>query len=484
MPDSRVLPAQADAPPAPRSDAAHAAGASAAITAVPNREAAALLARIESVPFSRWHTRARVVIGSSTFFDAFDALSIAFVLPVLIGLWHIKPLQIGILIGASYIGQFIGALVFGWFAERTGRIRSASVSIAIMSVMSLGCALSGNFPMLLACRFIQGIGVGGQMPVAATYISELSNAHGRGKYFLLYEMIFPVGLMGAGQLGAWLVPVVGWKVMFWVGAVPGLLIAYLVSRLPESPRWLIGKGRYAEAEAIVRSMEASTPNRIPASSVAKASAARAAAAGKKAGWLELLGPFYRGRTLIVWVLWATAFGIANSLNNWLPTLYRTFYHLPLQLALRAASLTNVAQVLLLLVCAYAIDRVGRRNWTVAAFCAGGALLGALGLFAAHSVWSVVVIATASYGLIGSINAVLYLYTPEVYPTRMRATSTGLATSWLRLASAVGPSLVGLLVHSKGTGSVFLMFAAVSVVGAIAGTRMIETRERSLEEIAP
>jgi putative MFS transporter len=95
-----------------------------------------------------------------------------------------------------------------------------------------------------------------------------------------------------------------------------------------------------------------------------------------------------------------------------------------------------------------------------------------------------VIATVSYGLIGSINAVLYLYTPEVYPTRMRATSTGLATSWLRLASAVGPSLVGLLVHSKGTGSVFLMFAAVSVVGAIAGTQMIETRERSLEEIAP
>jgi len=481
MQDSRALPANAGAAPAPRGDAD--AAAAAAATA-PDSEAAALLARIESVPFSRWHTKARVVIGSSTFFDAFDALSLAFVLPVLIGLWHIRPLQIGVLIGASYIGQFIGALVFGWFAERTGRIRSATVSIAIMSVMSLGCALSGNFPMLLACRFIQGIGVGGQMPVAATYISELSNAHGRGKYFLLYEMIFPVGLMGAGQLGAWLVPAVGWKVMFWIGAGPGLVVAYLVSRLPESPRWLIGKHRYAEAEAVVRSMEASTPRRIPAAGVAKPAAATRAGAGRKAGWLELLAPFYRGRTLIVWVLWASAFFIANSLNNWLPTLYRTFYHLPLQLALRAASLTNVAQVLLLLVCAYVIDRVGRRNWTLAAFCAGGALLAALGLFAAHSVWGVVVMSTLAYGLIGSIAAVLYLYTPEVYPTRMRATSTGLATSWLRLASAVGPSLVGLLVHRQGIDSVFLMFAAVSVVGAIAATRMIETRERSLEEIAP
>jgi MFS transporter, putative metabolite:H+ symporter len=450
---------------------------------------AALVRRIESVPFSRWHRRARIIVGSATFFDAFDALSIAFVMPVLIGLWHIEPLQIGILIGASYVGQFIGALIFGWFAERRGRIRSATISIAIMSVMSLGCALSGSFPMLLACRFIQGIGVGGEMPVAATYISELSNAHGRGKYFLLYELIFPLGLMGAGQIGAWLVPLVGWKIMFWIGAVPGLLIAVLVSRLPESPRWLIAKGRFAEAEAIVKEMEASTDKRIvsaaPKQSVSAASDLRASVSkNARAGWRELLSPFYRGRTLIVWVLWASAFFIANSLNNWLPTLYRSVYHLPLQTALRAASMTNVAQVALLLVCAYVIDRVGRRNWTVAAFCVAAVLFACLRLFGAHDVWSVMVLATLSYGIVGSIAAVLYLYTPEVYPTRMRATSTGLATSWLRLASAVGPSLAGLLLHKQGIGSVFSMFALVAVVGAICALKMTETRERSLEEIAP
>lgn len=479
MQDSNALKAPADhkAAASPEQAAVH----------VADTAAAALIRRIESVPFSRWHTKARVIVGSATFFDAFDALSLAFVLPVLIGLWHIEPVQIGLLIGASYIGQFIGALFFGWLAERTGRIRSATISIGIMSVMSFGCALSGNFTMLLACRFVQGVGVGGEMPVAATYISELSNAHGRGKYFLLYELIFPLGLMATGQLGAWLVPVVGWKIMFWIGAVPGLLIAVLVSRLPESPRWLIGKGRLAEAEAVVREMEASTDKRIPPSVRAndrKVGAAATAGTPGRAGWRELLSPFYRSRTLIVWVLWATAFFVANSLNNWLPTLYRTVYHLPLQSALRAASLTNVAQVALLLICAYSIDRVGRRNWTVAAFCVGGFLLASLGFFGAHSVWGVLIVGTVSYGLIGSIAAVLYLYTPEVYPTRMRATSTGLATSWLRLASAVGPSLVGLLVHREGTGSVFLMFAGVSVVGALAATRMIETRERSLEEIAP
>ncbi len=286
----------------------------------------ALIRRIESVPFSRWHTKARIIIGSATFFDAFDALSIAFVLPVLIGLWHIEPLEIGVLIGASYIGQFVGALIFGWYAERRGRIRSATIAIAIMSVMSMGCAMSGSFAMLLVCRFVQGIGVGGEMPVAATYISELSNAHGRGKYFLLYELIFPVGLMATGQLGAWLVPIVGWKIMFWIGAVPGLAIAVLVSRLPESPRWLIARGRLDEAETVVSAMEASTDRRIapgPRKQPINVSA------NARAGWRELLSPFYRGRTFVVWALWASAFFIANSLNNWLPTLYRSFYHLPL-----------------------------------------------------------------------------------------------------------------------------------------------------------
>lgn len=453
----------------------------AAVEAAVDAASAALIRRIESVPFSRWHTKARIIVGSATFFDAFDALSIAFVLPVLIGLWHIEPLEIGVLIGASYIGQFIGALTFGWYAERRGRIRSVTIAIAIMSVMSMGCALSGSFAVLLVCRFIQGIGVGGEMPVAATYISELSNAHGRGKYFLLYELIFPVGLMATGQIGAWLVPLIGWKIMFWIGAVPGLLIALLIARLPESPRWLISKGRFDEAEAVVRDMEASTDRRIEPG---RRQQPNKGVMNARAGWRELLSPFYRGRTLVVWVLWATAFFIANSLNNWLPTLYRSVYHLPLQTALRAASMTNVAQVALLLICAYVIDRVGRRNWTVSAFCLSAILFACLGLFAAHDVWSAMVLGTLSYGLIGSIAAVLYLYTPEVYPTRMRATSTGLATSWLRLASAVGPSLAGLLLHKRGIGSVFVMFAVVAVVGAICALRMTETRERSLEEIAP
>ena len=437
-------------------------------------------------------------MGSATFFDAFDALSLAFVLPVLVRQWNISSSQIGWLISVGYLGQFAGALIFGGLAERYGRVRSAAGATALMSVMTLVCAATGSFPALLAVRLVQGIGVGGEMPVAAVYINELSRAHGRGRYFLLYEMIFPVGLMATGQIGALVVPAFGWQVMFLIGGIPGLLITLLLLRLPESPRWLINKGRLAEAESIIETIEASSPVRLkPDPTYAGALGAVGVDGGRtladvgagfsrpeKSRWTELLSPFYRHRTLVVWSLWATAYFITNGLNNWMPTLYNRVYHLTIPQSLRAGTLTNIAQVALLLVCAFVIDRIGRRRWTVACFMAGALLLAALGSFAASSVTAVIVLVTLSYGLIGSVNAVLYLYTPEIYPTRMRALGTGSATCWLRLSSAAGPLLVGYLVEASGTAAVFLMFAASGIIGAITGAMMLETRNRRLEEIAP
>ena len=442
-----------------------------------------LLNRLESVPFTRWHMRPRLIVGSATFFDAFDALSLAFVLPVLVPLWHIAPSQIGWLIAASYLGQFFGALIFGRAAEKFGRIRSISVATALMSVMGLACALSGSLSWLIALRFVQGIGVGGEMPVAAVYINELSKARGRGRFFMLYEMIFPIGLMITGQIGAVLVPWLGWQMMFVIGGIPGLIIAALLLRLPESPRWLLSKGRHAEAEAIIAQIEASTDERVQPIQVTTPGPARAPAAPSVGRWSELVGRTLLGRTTVVWTLWVMAYFITNGLNNWMPTLYKSVYKLPLAESLRAATFTNIAQVAILLVCAFVIDRLGRRRWTVTSFVAGSVLLAALGLFASHSVSAVILMVTVSYGVIGSVNAVLYLYTPEIYPTRLRALGTGTATCWLRLASAAGPLLVGYLVESRGTAAVFLVFAAAGVIGAVAATRMLETGNRRLEDIA-
>jgi putative MFS transporter len=450
-----------------------------------------LIARLEHVPFSSWHRRARIVMGAATFLDAFDALSLAFAMPILVKLWHLSPVSVGWLIGASYIGQLIGALVFSRLAESRGRVPAATIATGIMSMMGIACIFAGSLPLLFLCRLVQGIGVGGEMPVAAAFISELSRARGRGRFFMLYELLFPIGLMVTGQIAAVLVPAFGWRALFLLGAAPGLLVTAALRRLPESPRWLIGRGRLDEAEAIIREAEASAalrfadfrPLPVDAAPVLFPAASPRHVPVGGARWRELFSPLYRGRTLIAWLLWASSFFVANGLNNWMPTLYHTVYHLPLEEALHAASLTNVAQVIVLVGCSFCIDRIGRRNWTVVFFLISAVLLSGLALTGAASAIAVVAVATLAYGAVASNNAVLYLYTPEIYPTRMRAIGTGLATSWLRIASAVGPTLVGLIVAQGGVRWVFAMFAIVSAIGAAVAVGMIETRGRKLEEIA-
>lgn len=455
----------------------------------PTSKEAELLGRLERLPFTRWHAKARVVMGTATFFDAFAALSLAYALPVLIGLWHLKASQVGLLIAAGYVGQLIGAISFGVVAERKGRVRSATGAIALMAVMGVGCVFANSFWVLLAFRFFQGIGVGGEVPVAAAYINELSQANRRGKFFMLYEMIFPIGLMVTGQIAVWLVPALGWHALFMFGALPTLVVAFFVVRLPESPRWLINKGRLAEAERIVEQAEASAKRAgkvlevVPASTEPTRTGPVTLRANQKTRAAEVLSRTFRSRTLIVWSLWATSYFVANGLNNWLPSLYRTVFHMPLVDALRTASLTNVLQVIATLACAFAVDRIGRKSWTIGSFLVAGAALAALWFTGSTSVWVVVVLGSVAYGVIGSTNTLLYLYTPEIYPTRMRAIATALATSWLRAASAAGPALLGIIVESGGLNTVFIVFAFVCVVGAVAGFGMIETRGKRLEQIA-
>ncbi|MBG9820978.1 MULTISPECIES: MFS transporter [Bacillus] len=439
--------------------------------------ASQLLTRMESVPFSRWHLKPRIIMGSATFFDAFDALSLAFVLPVLIGMWNLSPAQIGLLIGSGYIGQAIGAIFFGWLAERRGRVFSAKWTVFLMSIMSIACVFSGNFMALFIFRFIQGIGVGGEVPVAASYINELSRAQGRGRFFMLYEMIFPLGLMISAQIGAFVVPSFGWKWMFLIGGIGGLIVFGFFFMLRESPRWLISKGRLDEAERIIEEIEASTDKRMPVANQVSSST-------EKGDWKELFSTFYRKRTLVVWGLWFSAYFVSNGLNNWLPSLYNTVYHLPVGDSLRAASLTNILQTIGVFACAFLIDKVGRKRWATIAFVLTGVLLTTLWISGATSPESVIYLGSAAYGMMGTITVLLYLYTPEIYPTRMRVIGTAFATAWLRLASAIAPIMIGFILEVSGVSTIFILFASVTVVGAILAFKMIETREKVLEDIAP
>ena len=205
-------------------------------------------ARVERLPLSKWHVRMMSIAGIAHFSDAFDSLAIAFVLPVLVGLWHIAPTEIGFLISAGYVGQMLGAIAFGWIAEKYGRRTSLRWSVAVISVFSLACAFAWNYTAFLIFRTIQGLGLGGEVPVGATYMNEVAAARFRGRIVLLLQSAFAIGIVITSLVSIWIVPNLGWQWMFYIGALPAILALVLRQIMPESPRWLASKLRLQEAD--------------------------------------------------------------------------------------------------------------------------------------------------------------------------------------------------------------------------------------------
>jgi MFS transporter, putative metabolite:H+ symporter len=442
-----------------------------------------IAARLERLPYSNWHITITAILGVAIFFDSFDSLAIAYVLPVLIRDWHIPPASIGGLISIANFGQAFGALTFGWIAERIGRVSTVRIAIALFAVMSLACAFTTNYHQLFVCRFFQGIGLGGEIPVASTYISEILRADRRGARFLSYQIIFPVGLLMSGVVGASVVPRFGWQWMFVIGAIPAIVALTMQRFCPESPRWLASKGRLAEAdvnltgiERIVSENGAKPLPPVPELQLEKLE--------RKTRWQELFEGRYRSRTLLVWVIWVTGYIISYGLQGWIPTLYREVYHLPLQQALNYSIFSPAGSLIGSLICALMIDRTGRRYWFTAAFFLAAAGLVWLWAFGAGTAFGMLLGYMFCSAWLGSMNMTIFLYTAEIYPTRMRALGVSWGSFWLRVAATVGPLIVGFALPRYGIRGVFLTFSIFAVIGCIAAVFMIETRRRVLEEVSP
>jgi MFS transporter, putative metabolite:H+ symporter len=450
----------------------------------PVLSAASIAARIDRLPMSRWHARTRITLGAGTFFDGFDMLAIAFVLPILIPLWSLSPQQIGALIAVGAVGQGIGAVIFGYLAERSGRIPTARIAVALFGVMSFVCATAQSYDQLLVERFLQGLGLGGYMPIAATYISEIAPGQRRGGYFMMYEGLFVVGILAVAIAGAWIVPRYGWQWLFMVGVAPALMSAFMQRVCPESPRWLAAKGRLREADDVLTMIERKA-SRDGAVELAPPRVVSASVNHAPTRWTELLGASYRYRTISTWALWFCSFVVSFGLSTWLPSLYRTVYGLPVQQALNYSLIANAVGLLGVLACALTIDRFGRRSWFVGAFALCGLSILALALLGARAPISYVALAASigSFGIYAGGSA-LYLYTSEIYPTRMRALGIGWASLWLRAAAVVSPLMVGYLLSREGIDAVFFAFAGAAAIGAcLSKFGVLETRGRALEEIA-
>ena len=442
-----------------------------------------VVARIERMPMATWHLKARIIIGVATFFDGFDAIAIAYVLPVVAPLWGLTPGQIGLLLSASFAGQVLAALVCGWLAERYGRLPVIIWSTLTYSLLSLACAFAWDYSSLLVLRTLQGIGIGAEVPIAMTYLAELTRAQGRGRFLLLYELVFPAGLLAAVVVGAWVVPQIGWRWLFVIGAAPALIVVFMQRMLPESPRWLATHGRYKEADSVVRliekSVERSTGKPLPPPAQVVATRERAIS------FADLFGPEYLRRTLTIWAVWACGYFCVYGLTTWLPSIYRATFKLGVSEALTYSILTQVFGLAAGLICALSIDFVLRRIWFAMAFAGSSLAFFWLWYATPNSAATVMIAASIAYFFITFIAIGVYLYTPEIYPTRARAVGFTASAVWGRIASFIAPNAIAAVMATSGLGSVFLCFAVVAGVGAVvAGVFVTETRFKVLEEISP
>jgi putative MFS transporter len=441
-------------------------------------------ARIERLPFSRYHFRILSIIGACSFFDAFDSLTLSYVLPVLVTLWHFSPADTGLMISTGYVGQMLGAWGFSWAAERIGRLKALQWTVALLAILAGACAFAWSFPVLLALRFIQGFGLGGEVPIGAAYVNELTNAKTRGRVVFGLQTFFAFAVMMTSVIGAYVVPNWGWRWMFILGLVPILLVIVLRRAVPESPRWLAQRGRLAEADAAMSGIEQA----VIASGVAELASVPAdipPIAKKEARVAELFSPAYRWRTISVWAMCFCYAATSTAMNAWLPTLYRTVYHVSLSSALQLSVATTAGSFLGVVIGLFFIDRIGRRKCFLFAFVTGSIPFLILGFGAApDSPIEVMLLASLGNFFLSWLIPGLYVYMPEIYPTRMRALGAGVGSSWFRVGSIVSPTIIGFLIAKATISEVFLFFAGLALIGAaVTYFLVIETRGRVLEEIS-
>ena len=455
-----------------------------ATTPSPAAANAELIARLERLPITPRLMLLRVIVGIATFFDAYTVLAIAFAMPQLVSEWKLTSTEVGMIISAGYVGQLFGAVLFGSLAEKIGRLKTLFITIVLFVSMDIACLFAWSAASMMVFRFLQGVGTGGEVPVASAYINEFIGAEKRGRFFLLYEVIFPIGLMFAGMAGYFLVPIYGWKAMFIVGLIPSVLTIPLRWLMPESPRWLASKGRTAEADAVVKLLEDDATRRgvVLREPVARPLDSRATA---RSDWRELFKGIYLKRTFMIWGLWVCVYMINNGLITWLPTLYKQVFQLPLQTSLAYGWITSGVGVIASIVCALLIDKVGRKPWYSTAFLVATVPLLTLTWLGATSATEVLILVTATYAVLQTIAFSLYLYSAELYPTRLRAVGTGFGSAWLRAGSSIGPIMVGWIVGDFSIRYVFTALAAVALVGGLATLLFaIETKGRVLEELSP
>jgi MFS transporter, putative metabolite:H+ symporter len=444
----------------------------------------ARIARLDRLPLSPFHRRLLIVSGLGWMFDAMDILIVSSVVAAVALDWKLTPQVRGLIISANLAGMFVGAAMAGVLSDRFGRKGVFQITLLSYSILTGLSAFAWSALSLGILRFLAGIGMGGELPVASTLVSEFAPARLRGRMLVLLESFWAFGSVLAALIGYLVIPNFGWQAAFLIGAIPAFYVFILRRAIPESPRYLIGKGRVAEAEAVLSQVEAGEAG----GAAVPRPEARPAAPAAKVRIRDLFAPGFARRTIMLWILWFAMVFSYYGIFTWLPSLLNAK-----GFALREAFLLNLIIALFQIpgyfTAAFLVERWGRKS-TLVTFL----LLNAVGafFFAQQSLSSQPDVAQILIwgGVMAFFNlgawGVVYTYTPELYPTRLRGTGTGIAAAVGRLSGVLGPYAVGMMLGAFAGSQygVFIAFTAILVAGGLVVLFLgEETRGRTLEEIS-
>ena len=448
---------------------------------VDEAKSAELVARLETLPFSKWHRDFFILGFLGVMFDAADFALFGAALPPIAREFGLGPAQSGLLATVGLIGAFAGALFWGTVSDYVGRRTSFSATIGIFAVFTGLVAASWNIASLAVFRFLSNFGLGGEVPVTATLGAEFSPSRIRGAMAGNLLTAFPVGLIVAAVLSLSILPTFGWRALFAVGIVPAILLFFVRRYMPESVRFLLSKGRVREAEQTVAHIETEALGRHRTAGELQSMPQVRPELTVKTG-ITVLELFTEGRALRTVLIWIVSFGFfwsSNGILFMLPTIL-TQQGIPLTQAIAYQLVQAIGGVLGYTACSFLIDRYGRRPVLFLYYFVGA-------FFHLWFAMSTGLTTFAAAFFVGWVNPGVYgstgVYVGELHPTHIRATAVGWFFGIGRIGSFLVPTVVGLMI-AYGWGKYTLyMFALSFLIASVALILIgIETKGRVLEEI--
>jgi len=441
-----------------------------------------VLASLDNSRFTRRHGLIYSIVMTGHLCDGFEVSLTGYIIPSLIVTFSLTNAQAGLFGSSVSLGMLLGSLTIGFIADHGGRRLAFLLGIGIYSILSISLALAWNFESLLWLRVIQGIGLGAEAPLVFTYLSEFMPARYRGRLVAASVFGWTFASAIAALVALLLLPAFGWRAMFLVGGFFGLVVFVLVAlALPQSVRYLLGRGHLIEATTIARWLSSSPPEAMPPGS-AEIPGVRPHSGGVRAPMAIFQGK-YRKYTVAIWAMQLVSGFAFFGIGSWLPSILiamgitLTSSLVYVCVIATAGALGNVASGILL-------DRFGRRNTLTSFFLLAAALM-----FAWSTVTSTAALlcigALAYFFSTGAGGGALYTYTSELYPTHARGVGTAWAASWQRIGGIVAPTVLGFVLGKSTSGiGFFLLIGAGLVVGAIiAWFACFESKGQTLEEIA-